>query len=431
MKKIILIATALLLSLTAFAQENKEAKVKVGGFIRNYVTYDSRVSYTGPEDFFYYAPKDVSMSGDTDMNAVNSIKFAALTTRLWVTASGFEWNGFKFDSRVEFDFYLGLSNTYSGAASCRFRQGWVRMAKNDWGLTVGQAWHPIAADLAVSVASMNSGTPYHALSRSPQIQWNQNFNEHWSYTIALLSQMQFASAGPFGQVAHYAVWGMIPEAYVGLNYKNGPWLMRLGGDVVSIKPRIDNRTAIGGTGTQKVNERLTTFTTYFYAQYKKDKFAFNTKLHYGQDGSHLMYQGGYGVSGVKADGISYEYTPTRHFTGFASAIYGKTAQIGLLLGYWKNFGTTKALMDDGTGQPVGMYFRHGNGTNDPYNMYQSFRVMPSFFYNLGKFVFALEFELDALQYGDRATINLQKGLCENNLHWVVNPRVVSMVKYTF
>ncbi|MBR1872669.1 MAG: hypothetical protein IJ795_05620 [Bacteroidales bacterium] len=427
MKRTVLTLTMVALCVAAFAQD-KEAKVKVGGFIRNYAAFDTRVSYTGGEDFFYYAPKDVSMSGDEDMNAVNSIKFAALTTRLWVTAAGYEWKGYKFDARVEFDFYLGLSNTYTGAASCRFRQGWVRMSKDNWGLTVGQAWHPIAADLAVSVASMNSGTPYHALGRSPQIQWNQSFNEHWSYTISALAQMQFASAGPYGQVANYAVWGMIPEVYVGLNYKNGPWLMRIGGDVVSIKPRIDDRASIGATGTMKVNERLTTFTTYLYAQYKKDKFAFNTKLHFGQDGSHLMYQGGYGISGVKADGISYEYTPTQHFTGFVSALYGKTAQVGLLLGYWKNFGTTKALMDNGAGQPVGMYFRY---SGDPYNMYQSFRVMPSFMYNMGKFVFSLELELDAVQYGDKAQVNLAKGLCEKNLHWVMNPRVISMVKYTF
>ena len=428
MKKAILSIAFVLLGAASFAQE-KEAKVKVGGFVRNYFAYDSRASYTGMEDFFYYAPKDEDLNADgQDMNAVNTIKFASITTRLWVTASGYEWNNLKFDARVEIDFNLGLTNTYTGTASARFRQGWVRMAGSNWNLVAGQAWHPMCADFAVSVTSQNVGVPFHGLSRTPQLQFNQNFNANWSYTISLLSQMQFCSTGPYGQVANYAVWGMTPEVYVGLNYKNGPWLLRIGADAVSIKPRIDDRTTISGKGTKKVNERLSTFSTFFYAQYKKDKFAFNTKLQFAQDGSQMMLQGGYGISAVKADGISYEYTPTQNLTGFVSALYGKKFQGGLMLGYYKNFGTTKALLDDGEGHPAGMYFRY---SDNPYNMNQSFRVAPTLIYNMGKFAVALEFELDAVQYGDKSQVNLAKGLCEQNLHWIMNPRVLSMIKYTF
>ncbi|MBQ1619232.1 MAG: hypothetical protein II095_06865, partial [Bacteroidales bacterium] len=98
MKKLFAVAALILSSALVFAQESKPT-VEVHGFIRNFYAFDTREMKALTEDFFSYVPLDnnyaVYDGEETDVNGYLNSRFAALTSRLWVEAKGYEVDGWK------------------------------------------------------------------------------------------------------------------------------------------------------------------------------------------------------------------------------------------------------------------------------------------------------------------------------------------------
>ena len=136
MKKLLPTLAALLLCTFASAQDSKP-DFKWYGFVRNFFTFDTRESISGVEDLFYYVPKDEKIVGGEDVNAVNSFRFAALTTRLGLDINGYEIGGWKVNAKIEGDFHAGVSGV-TGVALFRLRQANVTFAKNDLSIRIGQ-----------------------------------------------------------------------------------------------------------------------------------------------------------------------------------------------------------------------------------------------------------------------------------------------------
>ena len=424
MNKIIISLAALTMCVTLAAQETAP-KVGIYGFIRNYYAFDTRESVAGTEDFFYYLPKDENKKGDVDLNEQSSLRYAAITSRIGLNVTGYEYNGFKMGAKIETDFYNGLTGV-SGTAVLRLRQAYVTIGKNDWMVTAGQAWHPMAADMP-DVFSLNTGAPFGPFSRTPQVKLDYKFSDALSLTGSAIWQMQYNSAGPNGASANYIKYSCIPEIYLGLNYKNDNLLLRAGVNMLSIKPRVNN-------GTVKVTDRITTFSPFLYGQYKCGLFSAKVKTVFAEAGEHVNLNGGYGISGVKDDGVSYEYTPTRNSSTWASFMYGKKTQWILFAGYVKNFGTKDDLYGakDGYAPASNLYF----SKNSFSNMNQMWRLTPTIIHNIGKFAIGLEYELTSVQYGEYKTVENVKyiganGLAEDNLHWITNNRIQALVKFTF
>ncbi len=433
MNRIAVSLAALAVCASLGAQETKP-RVSLYGFIRNYYAFDTRESVAGTEDFFYYLPKDENKKGDVDLNGQNSFRFAALTSRIGLNVTGYEYDGFKIGAKIETDFYNGLSGS-TGTAVLRLRQAYATIGRNDWLVTAGQAWHPMAADMP-DVFSLNTGAPFGPFSRTPQVKLDYSLNETWSLTGAAIWQMQYTSTGPGGASADYIQYGCTPEIYLGLNYRKDDFLFRAGVNMLSIKPRSNN-------GTVKVDDRITTFTPFLYGQYKKGLFSVKAKTTFAEAGEHLNLNGGYGISGVKSDGVSYEYTPTRNSSTWVSLMYGKKTQWILFGGYVKNFGTKDDLY---TGKGSGVTDLNGHtyakaenlyfSKNSFSNMNRMFRLTPTVIRNIGKFAIGLEYELTSVQYGDYKTIDGVKcigvdGLAKDNLHWITNNRIQALVKFTF
>lgn len=436
MKRIfVLIASALVFSAAAFA----EGSVAVHGFIRNYYAFDTRETVAGTEDFFLYLPKDRNLNADgEDLNAIPSFRFAAITSRLWVEAAGYQFGGLNVGARVEADFYAGLTGN-TGTAQLRLRQAFVTFGKESWSIKAGQAWHPLAADLA-DVISLNSGMPCGPFSRTPQVTLDWNISKNWGITASALWQMQYCSTGPSGKSANYMKYGCTPEFYAGVNLKAGGALLRLGVDILSLKPR-----NFDSTGKHRVKDRITTMSPFFYAQYKTGLFSAKFKTVFAQAGDHINLNGGYGVSAINEDG-SWAYTPTRNLSSWLSLVYGKKLQVTLFGGYVRNFGTIEPLLEyednPGYAKSSDLYFS-GNSFS---NMNRLWRATPGIVYNIGKLAFGLECELTGAQFGDYNVykytdtdgkeqkvncIPAENGLCTDNLHWVTNCRVLGMIKFTF
>lgn len=475
-----LLSASVMAQETATKQQKKEAvkshlkqHFKPYGFIRNYFTYDSRESWSGTGDLYNYQPKDenwnqteaeaeTSGAPRQDLNAVSTFRFLSLTTRLGLNIVGYKWRGTEFGGKIEADFYAGLStktstvdskiketHAVSGVAQFRLRQayltlGWdslPMMKGKDFArvdLTIGQTWHPMAADLC-DVISLASGAPFGPFNRSPQLKMDARLGKYVTLTAAGLWQMQYLSIGPGNlQSAEYMLYGKTPEAYLGLSVHHKGFLMRVGADVLSIKPRNLGKTVPtpGDTIMVTVKDRLTTASPFLFLQYKKGEFSFKAKTIFAESGEHMNMYGGYGVKGVNADG-SYSYTPIRHSTTWISLVYGgkvgaqedkhpQKLQGILFGGYVKNFGTKEALYDlDGDGKFTKSEFYNPRSAA----MNQMWRLSPTLLYTVGKFQLGLEYEITSVQYGDGKLD--AHALSTNGLHWVTNHRVQLMTKYNF
>ena len=409
-KKFILAIALLAASLNAGAQETQ---FKWYGFIRNYAVADSRESVYGTEDFFYYLPKDRNVVDGQDLNSERTFAFAAITSRLGLDVTGYQVEGWKVGAKLEADFYAGVSGV-TGTALFRLRQAFLTMNKNAFTLKVGQAWHPMAADMP-HVFALNTGAPFGPFSRTPQATVDLKLADELTLTASALWQMQYTSAGPNGASADYIKYAGTPEVYVGLGYKANGFAAKAGVDVLSIKPRHND-------GHQKVSDRITTVSPFLYAEYSKGLFAVKAKTIFAQAGEHMNLNGGYGITSVTADG-SWEYAPTRNSSSWVSFSYGKKAQVVLFGGYVRNFGTAKDLISSDKNH---LFF----SKNSFSNMNRMFRVTPEFIYNLGKVAFGFEYELTGVQYGTFGSDDV-RGLATENLHWIRNHRFQLMVKYTF
>jgi len=426
-------AALMMLPVSASAQTKKDAvkdqlenHFKFYGFIRNYFTLDSRESVAGTADFFMYVPKDQNISASgVDLNQETTFRFLSITSRLGVDVSGYQIGGTKIGAKVETDFYSGLSGS-TGTAALRLRQAYLTLGweqeKTSESLKIGQAWHPMAADMP-DVFSLNTGAPFGPFSRTPLTQLDVNFGSNFSLTAAAIWQMQYTSAGPDGASANYIKYSCVPEMYLGVSANFGGFLARAGVDVLSISPRHNN-------GVDKVSDRITTVSPFVYAQYKTTigevPFSVKAKTIFAEAGEHVSLNGGYAIKTIESDG-SYTYTPTRNSSTWVSLSIGKKYQGVLFGGYVKNFGTKDAVAGV-LGVPAGYYF----SKNSFNNLNQMWRITPAFIYNLGKLALGLEYEATSVQYGDKSKgMNLETGLYEEGLHWVTNNRVQALVKFTF
>lgn len=386
-----------LLSTAALAQGTPQYKWY--GFIRNYFVYDSHESSAGTEELYYYMPKESDGKGTAN--------FVSLTSRLGLDVTGYEVEGYKVGAKIEADFYSKSGTT----AILRLRQAYMTLAKDNRSWKIGQAWHPMAADLP-DIFSLESGAPFGPFSRTPQLTFDYSLGSGMSLTASAIWQMQYTSTGPAGATADYLKHSYIPELYLGFNWKQGGNLARIGADVLSIKPE--------GEG------RLTTANFFVYDQYSSNGWTFKEKLTFANDGSHMNMVGGYGITldSVTLPVEDHQYSATRNisFWGTVSNKQDKHWMPCLLYGYVNNLGTSEEIAK--VGDVAAFYCK-----NSANRLNQLFRIQPEIVYNLGKVQFGAEYMLTAAQYG---TPDMKYSFAESaNLKWYMNHRIQFIAKYTF
>ena len=434
----------------------KPSNIKFYGFIRNYFAFDTRESKAGTGDLFYYTPLDNKYNANgEDLNAQASFRFLSLTSRLGVDVTGYQFGRTKFGAKIETDFYAGLSSatppdamkeydkrtSVNGTAQLRLRQAYVTIGWDDMktrkgtpiavALKIGQAWHPMAADQP-HVFSLETGAPFNAFSRTPQVLADASFGKNVMLSAAALWQMQYLSQGPDGKTADYIKYSCVPEMYLGLTLKsNNGFLARIGTNLLSIKPRrlgtaTFERDDAGPVDViVKVSDRITTLSPYLYLQYKSKMFEVKAKTIFSHGGEHMNLMSGYGISEKCEDG-HYEYTPFKTSSTWASMSYGKKWQVMLMGGYIKNLGTVDKLVNAGGVVDKADFYFSGNTDKTFAGMW---RVIPSVAYNAGKFTLGLEYNYTAARFGN-GVFN-EHGLSTEGRHNVENHRVQMMVKFSF
>ena len=435
MKKIMLTAAAVILSLpVVLAQDSNKVFIKPYGFVRNYLTFDSRKTYTVVGGEYNMIPFDIDTVDGVDVNEVPTMQLQALTSRFGVNISGPSLCGWASSGKLEADFGgFGTNNTV-----LRLRLAYLKLTRGSSEIVVGQDWHPMSGSIMPDVLGMASGAPFRPHSRTPQVR----ATHYWGavgYTAALLWQLQYMNNGPKGasdatstnsvSFAHNALW---PEAFLGANLKAGGLYMQFGVDAQLLRPR--THANVGGV-TKKVNETVESVTPTLYAQYVEGMWSIKLRTLLAQNTSHLNQLCGYAVSGVNEDG-SWNYAPIRNSISYLNIAYGKKYRVNLFLGYMKNLGASGSLYDFDADPAAEQYYIYMKGGQDFSNPSKDFthlnsiwRLAPSVSYNVKAFNIGLEYEVTACTYGEIG----EKGqiLLNENLRNVVNHRICALVKYNF
>ncbi len=463
MKKILLSAICLVAAWCAAAQEAdtkpvrensakpNKVKIKPYGFVRNYFNFDSRNTYTVVGDQYNMVPYDEKWNGSaaecaafgverTDLNAVPHTSFQALTTRFGLSLEGPSVFGAATSGKVEADFGgFGTTNTVLRLRLAFVKLGWDNGMGLRQELLVGQYWHPLSGDIMPEVLGMAAGAPFRAHSRTPQLSYTLTTGR-WGMTAAALYQVLYMYSGPsfsngvWSSVSSidFANRSLVPELFVGVQYRDERVYAQLGSTCQTLKPRTVGYKQVEVDGVPRtvaypVKERLTSFTPTVYFQYTEGLYALKFRAMMASNTSHVNQLNGYGVSNILPDG-SWEYAPLRAAIGYLNIAVGRKYRANLFLGYMKNLGAEKDLFDFGTEQAV-RYMIFMKGGENFTGLNSVWRVAPSLSYNLKHFNIGVEYEWTACTYGDQ-TANGSIAL-NDRLHMVDNHRVCAMVKYNF
>ena len=424
MKRALLLAATLIVPLSLLqAQDTAAVTFHWYGFVRNYLTFDSRNTYTVIGGEYNMIPYDADWRDGVDLNADPTLRLQALTSRFGLALSGPDLLGWHSHGKLEGDFGgFGTTNTV-----LRLRLAYMKLQKGGGEILVGQDWHPLSGDIMPEVLGMAAGAPFRPHSRTPQVRVSHQWGA-WGCTAALLWQLQYMNNGPQSAAdptsvaaidfAHKALW---PETFMGLQFNHGGWYAQVGVDAQVLRPR--THAMVEGV-MMKVNETVCSITPTIYAQYAGGLWSVKCRTLLAQNTSHLNQLNGYAVAGVNADG-SWSYLPLRATISYLNVAYGKKWRGNLFLGYMKNLGATADLHDFGDGEYL-IYMKGGETFTHLNSVY---RIAPSVSYNVKAFNLGVEYEWTACTYGDLATNG--SIFLNDNLHQVANHRIVALVKYNF
>lgn len=412
MRKITLFIISIFSLASLWAQEEKaNFKFTPYGFIRNDFYFDSRQNLETANGLFYIMPLDKAPNGiGEDVNNIPSSAFFAIAARLGIKISGPDVLGAKSSARIETDFAgFGASTTM-----LRIRQAWCKLEWNKVDLLAGQTWHPMFGDVIPTVQSLATGSPFQPFNRSPQVRVDYKFTPSFKTYFSALYEFQYMSAGPNGSSQEYQKNAIVPELYLGLDFKKNGWIVGAGASFLRLRPRVNFENEDTGL-KRKVSDNINSFSMNAFLQYTNDLWAFKAKTIYGQNMAHLLLMSGYAVSDVNSDG-SFDYTNLKNSTSWANITYGKKTQIGLFAGYSKNLGSDDRLESRDMVYVMGFP-----------NLDKVYRVAPQVSYNLKHWTFGVEYERTTASYG---TMDLNDGKVKDT-HDVTNNRVVAVMMYLF
>ena len=404
------------------------------GFFRTAAVFDSRDSKAGSEDLFYFVPMDVSTNLEgQDIYSNPSLKSYAITTRLGLDVSGYQYGSMKVGGKIETDFYLMNGST----ASLRLRHAYVNIfwdaigyMENKLSIKAGQSWHPMAADQPYCV-NVETGAPFTPFNWSPQLMFDFTMTGGVTLTAGALYPMQFLPTGPQGESEKYVKYGLIPELYAGISYADKYFQVKAGADFLSLKPRW-RTTDYSYSGDvlydvgSRVKDRINMISPFVYLQFSEGSFKLNAKSVFAQGGDHLRLMGGYALYDWR-DPFEYMYTPLRSSVSFVSFSVGKKVQFMCMGGFMKALGTQHNLPVDYNDHSLPVYIYYSSFGSK--NIAQMLRVTPTLAYNAGKLTVAVEYNNTTVQYGSVSKLDNYARPLED-LHQVTNHRLMGVIRFS-
>lgn len=422
----VLLAVAFSFCLNGSAQDaEKLFEIKLSGFVKTDVFYDSRQTVNIREGHFMLYPDKVNLDvNGVDINAKDHLGILSIQSRLSGKITGPDVFKAKTSALIEADFFGNENGNFSDVNGLRLRHAFVKLNWKTTELLVGQFWHPMFAyDCFPDVVSFNTGVPFQPFARNPQIRLTQKF-DNFKMIFAVAEQRDFTSAGPDGSHSKYLSNSVLPDLNMHWQYttkwaEKNELLIGVGGEYKMLVPRLsfqydkdisDGKDTVYSAGDNKVS-------SYAFSVYSKLKMpAITCKAHfvYGNNLTDLVMLGGYAVkSSPQPSRLTYEYTTANVYSIWGEVSTNGKIQAGIFGGFTKNLGTTD--------ENIGIYYSRGSNINKVY------RISPRVVGNFEKFRISTEFEYTVAEYG-KADV---QGVVNSNLSTVSNLRVLLAFYYFF
>ncbi len=385
MKKILFSMMLALIMMTAVAQEKQKFGIRFSGFVRSDYVMDTRKTVEAREGYFSFYPKNVELDVEgVDKNAIANFSQYSMASRLRGSITGPNAFGAKTSGVIEGDF-TGPSNLDNNGF--RLRLAYVQMDWKTTRLLIGQTWHPFTIIEAFpKTLALNTGAPFHAFSRQPQIQLHQKVGDLKFIGVASF-QRDFKSAGPnqtasnpAGASVEYIRYSMLPDLTAQVHYNIGGHIV---GAAVEYK-RLTPRTVTDSNYFHK--ETIDSKAALVFGKFQFGNLRWVTQAVYGENlYDHLML-GGYGVSAIDPETDIREYSPLAQCSFWTDLNYEmKHVHFGVFGGYLKTIGSQEEI--------VGKVY--GRGCNIDY----IYRVAPRVSLIHGKMAFIAEGEYTVAAYG--------------------------------
>jgi len=385
--------------------------ISFSGYVRTDLIYDTRQTVNLREGHFLIYPKPESFDKDgRDVNAAPSFHMLSIQTRLQGKISGPDAFGAMTSGLIEGEFF-GMADT--DINGFRLRHAYVKLNWTGTELLVGQFWHPMfITESYPDVVSFNTGAPFQPFNRSPQVRLTQGLGPLTLIATAV-AQRDFTSNGPDGASSAYARNAAVPEFNLRAQYASklesgGELLMGLGGDLLTVKPRLVT------TAGYKADETLTSGAGMAYFKLRTRDVTFKAEAVYGGNLHHLTMLGGYAVRTLTDPARGLEtYVSLNTASAWAEIqTNGDAVQAGLFAGYSKNLGAGTAI--------GGASYARGN------NIDRLLRIAPRLIVNSGKLRLAVEAEYTAAAYGTPDVNGIVRGASV-----VADGRLLGAVTYLF
>ncbi len=388
-----------------FAQDSIST-IKIYGFVRNDFYYNSRMNSESIDGLFYLYPKPVSLnSTGVDLNASPQAEMLSVNSRIGVDFKGRSVLGASSSAKIETDF-AGFGTSYY---VIRLRQAYFKLNWKKTELLLGQTWHPLYGNVAPIVLECDAGAPFQPNNRSPQIRLVHNLNSTVSFIAAAVYEMQYLSQGPQGASACYLKNAMLPDMFLGSEFKTTHWTSGVSLDYKTIKPLVEEISSVSAA---------------IYSQYTNQKFQLKAKSFLGENLTDQQMLSGYGISGINPLTGANTYTNFNIVSSWLNAVYGKTWQVGAFVGLSQNLGTNKSLMANSDHK----FTAYGNGytADNQLLLDRLYRISPNVSYNLPNFNVGLEYDFTSASYG-----TLKSNGRVANPYSVCNNRIVATASYFF
>lgn len=358
-------------------QEDSKFGIRLSGFVKADLLYDSRQTYSFREGHFLLYPLEKKNdANDVDLNAKDQFNIMAIQTRALGHLTGPDAFGAKTSGLIECEFFGTNEGDLNGF---RMRHAYLNLDWDGLSLLAGQFWHPMfVTEVFPGTLGFNTGSPFQPFTRNPQVRLTKKFGD-MKVIAAAISQRDFQSIGPDGASTTYLRNALMPNLHLQFQYKTGENVFGAGGDYKTIMPRTKTSENI------KTDETISTFAALAYVKLDLKPVTFKLEGIYGQNLADMLLISGYAVKSRDDKGFE-TYTPQACYSVWCDISTGKELEIGLFAAISKNLETADNFIGN-------IYSRAGN-------ISQLIRVSPRILWNSGKTRIAGEVEYTGAQYGN-------------------------------
>jgi hypothetical protein len=373
-----------------------QVKLKIGGFIKSDLFYDSRKTVDVVDGLFLFYPSAASYdssSGKKDINAVPLIRMSAVTSRLSTKFTGPDAFNAKTTGYIEFDF-SGFNSI-----GLRLRHAYMKLNWTNDEIMFGRFWHPLfITDAFPTVLALNTGAPFSIFNRTEQLRYTHT---QGSLSVMVATTMQYdysfpskfdsTSAVYFSSFYHNSV---IPDFNLNLQYKSDLFILGATGNYKINQPKISTKTL--NPPYKKVfatDEKISSMAISGYGQVKVGLLKIKGSVMYGENMREFLLMGGYAIDSVDVETGKEIYTPMKNMFSWINIIYGDALQGSIFIGYEKNLGAAaKTILPGKKNADIAM-------TSRGYNIDKLIRLAPMVSYKTGKVQFFFEVEHTIASYG--------------------------------